>query len=58
MKGPQEDPAMKRERKAQLRLAQEERKAAAQQTAQSLTSDMRAIYGIRQPNAFTHRGGK
>lgn len=60
MKRPQEDPAVVAERQRQSDIAKQERNTAARKTAQSLTSDLRGIYGIGQmPNVFqaTRRAG-
>jgi hypothetical protein len=44
---PKEDPEDKKDRQRQRRIAEVERQDAAQTTAADLTTDLRAIYGLR-----------
>lgn len=50
--GPKEDPEDKKTRLRERRLSRLERRDAASQTASGLTSDLRAVYGLRNLSMF------
>lgn len=54
--GPKEDPDAKKDRLREQRLSLIERRDSAEQTAGSLTSDLRAVYGLKGLSMFGKRG--
>lgn len=54
--GPKEDPDAKRDRLRQRRLSMLDRRETAEQAAGGLTSDLRAVYGLKGLSMFGARG--
>lgn len=55
MGGPRENPADKQARQRERRLSSMERSRATQDNAAGLTSDLRAVYGLRNISMFSLR---
>lgn len=54
--GPKEDPDAKRDRMRQRRLSVLDRRETAEEAAGGLTSDLRAVYGLKGISMFGTRG--
>jgi hypothetical protein len=52
---PKEDPKDKAARLRERRLTEVERTSSAEQNAQSLTSDLMAVYGMGKPSMFKRK---
>lgn len=52
MKRPKENPEDKKARLTERRMTEIERRAAAEESAARLGSDLRAVYGFRAPSLF------
>lgn len=58
MKTPKEDPADKANRMRERRISELEQDQATQKQAAGLTSDIRAVYGLRAMSLFGRPGAK
>ncbi len=56
MGGPEEDPEAKKDRLRQRRLSMLDRRETSEEAAGGLTSDLRAVYGLKGLSMFGARG--